>query len=389
MFEGFSFQSPSSRRKPGLQVDHDGDLAIPCDSTMVSPLSSRCPSPAPVSPSSTDCPDCPRFSSKRNNLRSQFHHYHHHHHRPAPTSTPSSHVEERHRLSIGSLTHRLRAQKLEGNETQDNNSSSGSGSGSRSRNHTESGPGIFTARPRSSSHAESEDVDMPPAAQYPIITATQWPDHRSPEPLTPEDTDRDDDPACIPRDIRQHRETLSILQSTACNISDTLRLAGLLGDADRMRFDDKFVDQSQHPSSIPPLRTPSRRRPQVARNPSWSAAPTSSSSASSQLSTLGPNSRRSKIDKSHYPCPSITSGATSGGTTSLFSSQDQGLGLRRKSLVLAAVSAALEAESAAAKQRKVSLVASSSSSSPSGLLTPRSSPDVQVQSRRCSRSLPP
>ena len=333
MFEGFSFSSASSRKRPSLQLNHSDDVMMPCDSNMVSPLSSRCPSPVPMSPSSTERP---RFSSTCSS-RSQSNYL-----RPAPTSIPRSYMDDRRRFSIGSLTHKLHTQSLENDVSYADRQSS---------------------RSRSSSKSDMQDVDMP-LADTRTITTSHW------DPLTPEDTDRDEGPSCARADIRNQRETLSILQSTTCNIGETVRLAVLLNDADRLRFDDRFVDESHHPSSIPPLRT--QRRPPASRRPS-TTAPTSATS--SQTSRLGPNSRRCKIDKSHYSPPS--SGVS--GNTSLFSSQGQGLGLRRRSLVLAAVSAVLEAEQAANQRRP--------STTSGGLLTPRSSPDAQPQPRRSSRSL--
>lgn len=339
MFEGFSFSSASSRKRQSLQVNHNDDVVMPCDSSMVSPLSSRCPSPVPISPSSTERP---RFSSPCSSL-SPFNHL-----RPAPTSIPPSYMDDRHRLSIGSLTHKLHAQTLENDTSYVERQSS---------RRTPMTPPHFPP------HSGLADVNMP-VADTPTITTSHW------DPLTPEDTDRDDDPSCVRTDIRHQRETLSILQSTTSNVGETIRLAVLLNDADRLRFDDRFVDESHHPSSIPPLRT--QRRPQTHRRPSTVAT---TSTASSQSSRLGPNSRKSKIDKSHY----TSSSSGSNGNTSLFSSQGQGLGLRRRSLVLAAVSAVLEAEQAANPRRP--------SATSSGLLTPRNSLDTQLQSRRSSRSV--
>ena len=352
MFEGFSFSSAPSRREPALQIDRDDDLIMPCDnSNMVSPLSSRCPSPAPLSPSSTDRS---RFSSARNS-RSQFNN----HLRPAPTSIPPSYIEDKHRLSIGSLTHKLHAHTIENNEPHAN---------------AEARRGIPMTPPHSSSRAEPVDLEMPPA-DMPIITTSHWTD-----PLTPEDTDRDDDTSSARRDIRNQREALSILQSTTSNVGETIRLAVILNDTDRLRIDDRFVDESHHPSSIPPLRTP-RRPPPHPRPSSTAPMSTSTSSSHTSISRLGPNSRKSKIDKSHYASPSSSS---SGNNTSLFSSQGQGIGLRRRSLVLAAVSAVLEAEQAANQRQRHRQPSSTSG----GLLTPRSSLDMQLQSRKGSRCLP-
>jgi hypothetical protein len=237
-------------------------------------------------------------------------------------------------------------------------------------------------------------------------TTTTWQRRLSREPPTPPDTDRDEealyasDPSSMshfslsrnpslslphqtsytrptPRshpDIRQHRETLSILQSTASTVADTIRLAVLLND--------KLVEDEHHPSSLPPSRSSSRRRPQHSRYPPPLTPSSSSSSSGSHSSKLGPTSRKARIDKSHYQSSSTGGNGGGGGGhhTSIFTGR--GHGLRRRSLVLAAVSAVLEAEveSASVGRRQ---------SSANGLLSPRSSPDAYPQPRRRSYGLSP
>lgn len=417
MFEGFSFDPPSRQGNSAQPVDNnnnnnnDDDLRIQCDSNLVSPLSSRCPSPGLLPPSSSSRRPSLFRNSKRHS-RSQFPNQHL---GPAPTSMPPSYIEQQqqqqqqHRLSIGSLTHRLHVHSIE------NGAGAGAGAGS-SRNNSiagaidaeNNGRGC-PVTPRSSLAVSDDDLDMS-TADTPTITTTY---HHGMDPLTPPDTDLDDDMTCFggpsptsspgpppsrspslshPRslgdsstsasaettrmpDIRSQRETLSILQSTTSTVGETIRLAALLNDSDRFSFDD-----AHHPSSLPPTRSSSRRRTQQQHNYRSlppSSAPSAPSSSSQTSSRLGPTSRKSRIDKSHYTNTSSNDSGSSGNNASLFSGE--GLGLRRRSLVLAAVSAVLENEAAQQPQ------------SSNGLLSPRSSPDAQAQpqpSRRRSYASP-
>src|SRR5215471_7781872 len=137
MFEDFSFtSSPSPERRWDLAVGLGEDTMVNSDSNLVSPLSSRCPSPVRLPRASKDRP----FSRRS---RSQFHLG------PAPTSIPSSY-HDHHRLSIGSLTRRLGAQCLENDDSRG-----------------------YPLTPPTTAHTERP---------------TSWLES---EPLTPPDTDRD------------------------------------------------------------------------------------------------------------------------------------------------------------------------------------------------------
>ncbi|KAH8701641.1 hypothetical protein BGW36DRAFT_355794 [Talaromyces proteolyticus] len=92
MFENFSFPSPST-------VEGDDRLMPECDSTMISPLSSRSPSPSCIS----------RRSRPLSRPRSPYY-------RPrpqAPTSMPLNYEPYPRRISVGTLTEKLNAHSLE------------------------------------------------------------------------------------------------------------------------------------------------------------------------------------------------------------------------------------------------------------------------------------
>lgn len=94
MFEHFEFPSPSS------MAEVDDRLMPDCDSTTISPLSSRCPSPSP-------------YLSRRSRPRSPYLRRP----QPPPTSMPSNYEQFQRRISVGTLTEKLNAHTLENNGT--------------------------------------------------------------------------------------------------------------------------------------------------------------------------------------------------------------------------------------------------------------------------------
>ncbi|KAJ5125249.1 hypothetical protein N7526_007426 [Penicillium atrosanguineum] len=94
MFEDFSFSSPSSR-PARLAVDTDDRLMVDCDSSLISPMSSRCPSPSH------------RFRTLSRSRSSYFRSQ-----QPPPTSVPFPYEQKR--LSISTLTQKLHEHTLQG-----------------------------------------------------------------------------------------------------------------------------------------------------------------------------------------------------------------------------------------------------------------------------------
>ncbi|WEW60681.1 hypothetical protein PRK78_006168 [Emydomyces testavorans] len=324
MFEGFSFPSPSSSDSLRLLGSGDDERFLRCESNLVSPLSSRCPSPRLRS----------RDHSSRINKgsRSPFHLG------PAPTSIPPSYVDQ-HRLSIGTLTRKLNAQTL---EPSDPGSDSDEGRG-------------FPITPRSAylePNGSTQWMDRKPSIAFispqygdkhngfpqsyldvsPTSTPQSFSDRRYSHPAnctSAPNTSTSRHGSIEPNQHRQslsalrsQREELSILQCATMSIADTIRLAQLLDEDERFRYGDDYVNDGQHPSSLPPSLTPPRRHPQKKTE-------SMKGSRSSKLSATAAS--RCKVDKT-YVC-SDRRNARPGPN-----------GLRRRSLVLAAVSAVLEAE---------------------------------------------
>ncbi|RDW65832.1 uncharacterized protein DSM5745_09571 [Aspergillus mulundensis] len=107
MFEDFSFSSPSSSRPPRLTptpTDDDKSMAD-CDSNMISPMSSRCPSPRSFA--------APRFPRSRSLY---FRSPQPQQPQQPPTSVPFS-AYDKHRLSIGTLTKKLHEHSIQTENT--------------------------------------------------------------------------------------------------------------------------------------------------------------------------------------------------------------------------------------------------------------------------------
>ncbi|KAJ6149078.1 hypothetical protein N7471_000277 [Penicillium samsonianum] len=102
MFEDFSFTSPSSR-PARLALDPDDRLMVDSDNNLISPLSSRCPSP-----------QSHRF---RNISRSRSSHFHRN--QQPPTSVPFPYDSDHKRLSISTLTQKLHEHTLATPPTRD------------------------------------------------------------------------------------------------------------------------------------------------------------------------------------------------------------------------------------------------------------------------------
>ncbi|EEP80539.1 predicted protein [Uncinocarpus reesii 1704] len=326
MFEGFSFPSPSSGDSLCVPGNRDDEGFLHCESNLVSPLSSRCPSPR-LGPR-----DYSARITKRS--RSPFRRG------PAPTSMPPGYVD-RHRLSIGSLTRKLDSQSLEHNDlSSDSDDSRGYPITPRtgylepnaSANWMDRKPSIAFISPQ---YGEKRDgYATSPFDISPTSTPRSSWDRRYSHPVNHTSTPNTSSPrhgsieASKHRQsvsaLRSQREKLSILQCASTSVADTIRLAQIIDEDERFRhYTDDNVNNEQHPSSLPPSRTPSRRQH---KKPDLTKA-----SGGSILSAA--SAGKSKVDKSY-------------GHSDRRSGRPGQTGLRRKSLVLAAVTAVLESESA-------------------------------------------
>ncbi|KAI1966679.1 hypothetical protein LOZ58_000167 [Ophidiomyces ophidiicola] len=332
MFEGFSFPpSDRSLRVPGGSGD-DPDGAFHCESALVSPLSSRCPSPRLR----------PRDYSTRlaRRARSPFRRG------PAPTSIPPA-LADHHRLSIGSLTTRLHAHSLDASDSgADSDDSHGSPRAPRSAYLDPGSPPTWMDRRPSFALISPADSDSYPAgygSPYADVSPTSTPrsDRRFSQPAnctsvpsTFASRQGSVDAAHRRQSLaalRLQREQLSIIQCAATSVADTVRLAQMLDQDERFRYGVDLANDGQHPSSLPPARTQSRIL-QKKMDALKAGSSSSSSSSSAGLKLPGSVAGKSKIDKT-YPAAVEKKHARASPSS-----------LRRRSLVLAAVTAVLEAE---------------------------------------------
>ncbi|KAI9932681.1 hypothetical protein ASPWEDRAFT_166336 [Aspergillus wentii DTO 134E9] len=323
MFEDFSFSSPSSTRPPRLAFDGDDRLMVDGDSSMISPMSSRCPSP----PSSHHHPRLPRTLSRPRSLyfRSP----------QPPTSVPFPYDQKR--LSIATLTKKLHEHTLRNPENINTNINQNIPDDASSPSPTASArfPGYFLTPPDTDHDDEgcdSSSLTSPSLSslpQSPFLSPTSVPaDFASLDSPAPTAADRD-------QDIRTQRQRMSRLQCSPTDI-EAIRRA-LLSSEEASDPSDPFREDDCHPSSLPPQLSPRRRavtlnrsrakgggvigasESRMARRKSSSGALPSSHSSSSH-----------RIEKNYYP--------TSGRDLRKKSEQ----GLRRKSLVSAALASMVE-----------------------------------------------
>ena len=349
MFEDFSFSSP---RPPRLTFDSDGDdslmLDTDNDSTLISPLSSRCSSPQPSQRFPRSVP-----------LRHPQAHAHGQH--LPPTSVPFAY--DHRRLSMGTLTRKLHehtlrqpgddhtntrkinvkpvSQYTQGTRHDDGclsprsvpdlvpgSSNTPGSAASESRRFL----GYFVTPPDTDHDDEEDgevDVDIDETSSSPSLSSSSL--------LVPSDTPGQD--AQTPAlNVRAQRQQISRLQCNPTHI-DTLRRALFSADDDDTSPTDAFGvgPDDCHPSSLrplPPRRSPRRRA--AAGNRSQSR-PVSGSSGSSgdhgvdqarRKSSSGMSSSH-RIDKGYYP-----------SSREMRKKSEQGL--RRKSLVSAALASMVD-----------------------------------------------
>lgn len=342
MFKDFTF-SP----RPRVAFDGDDRLMVDSDSSLVSPLSSRCPSPGPF----TSQPQGQRFprSVRPSLLRSR---------QPSlpPTSVPADHQHGG--LSIETLTKKLHEHTLQQQQQQQQQPQPDT------RNNAQeecisphslpelvpgSGlPGYFLTPPDTDVDHDDDsslhgDGDNESTLTSPTVSHIQTP-FLSPTSVPPEFLHTDSNNTHEAINVRAQRQQISQIQCSAADV-EAIRRA-LLCCAEEDSPMDTFGEYDCHPSSLPPRRSPRRQRA-VTMNRSRSRAISGSgggvSGSGAGDSSEGYRGRRksssgallpsfsSRIDKSHYPPSS---------SREMRKKSEQGL--RRKSLVSAALASMVE-----------------------------------------------
>ncbi|RMJ27066.1 hypothetical protein PHISP_02075 [Aspergillus sp. HF37] len=304
MFEDFSFSSPSSRRPRRVLVDGEDRLMVDPDSTLISPLSSRCPSPK----SSQRPPQNPS-RSRSAYLRSP----------QGPTSVPPSYDQQR--LSIGTLTKKLHEHTLQ-NQTSEEHQ----GGPLSLHSAPDAGFAGCVLTPPDTDHDETVEgyfdsssltsASQSPTPQSPFLSPTSIPSDLmamdGSESAGPGDHDA--------TDVRAHRQ--QIVSRVQCNPTgiDAVRRA-LLSDEGNAE-PDSFGEDDCHPSSLPPQVSPRRRAVTYNRSRFAPSGPGSPPRGRRKSTSASLPSHR--IDKSHHQ-----------SHRDHHKKSEQGL--RRKSLVSAAL----------------------------------------------------
>ncbi|KAE8355412.1 hypothetical protein BDV28DRAFT_129079 [Aspergillus coremiiformis] len=320
MFEDFSFSSPSSTRPPRLALDGDDKLMVDCDSSLISPLSSRCPSPR-----STTTHRIPRSlaRSRSSYFRSA----------QPPTSVPLSAYEDHHkRLSISTLTRKLHEHTIKTSRNDTQFDRPATPTSPQSLDMTTRFPGYFLTPPDTDQDDEGF-LDSPsltsgslsPQPQSPFLSPTSIPCDLFPQTA-------DFDPLSNPQDswnIRSHRQNITRLQCSHAEI-EAIRRALISEDEKLAPFDPDAC----HPSSIPPQKSPRRRaatlqrsrfRPQL--GPNLLDPPSTDSKGRRMSSSV--TVQASRIEKNYHL-----------SSRDLRKKSEQGL--RRRSLVSAALASMVE-----------------------------------------------
>ncbi|EED17390.1 hypothetical protein TSTA_112230 [Talaromyces stipitatus ATCC 10500] len=325
MFENFSFPSPSST------AEGDDRLMLDCDSTTISPLSSRCPSPSSF---------LPRRSRPLSRPRSPFHR------RPQqpPTSMPSNYEQFQRRISVSTLTEKLNAHTLDQNTTP-------------GLSHAPHESPVSPISPTSFSFSVTKDSGssrgsvrtlLTPPGEYDdegyddLLTSGWEPYHNAQSPTSiPLDSDGflDVPQQRFPREqsLRSQRQQMSRAQ---CNV-DVLKLA-LLAENFSSRTSESvgLSDDECHPSSLPPdTSPPSLRRPSI-KPRCGSGASVAGNLRYRSRTSLNPEMVRRRSTSSAATFASSTRIAKPRARELLSKKSEQTL--RRKSLVCATIASAME-----------------------------------------------
>ncbi|RHZ65829.1 uncharacterized protein CDV56_107554 [Aspergillus thermomutatus] len=325
MFEDFSFSSPSSTRPPRLAFDGDDRLMIDSDSSMISPLSSRCPSPR-----STSSHKFPRslHRSRSSHFRSP----------QPPTSVPFSAYDGK-RLSISTLTRKLHEHTIQ-SQSQEEKADNVPASPSTPRSVSGQFHGYFLTPPDTdhddegycdTSSMTSLSPSLSPHQQSPFLGAMSAPlDLTSQggalETLLNSGLD-------TTMNIRAHRQHISRLQ---CSPSDIEAIKRALVSEDEPSEFDPFNQDDCHPSSLPPQLSPRRGAVTLSRSRYRPIAATSSLSDASGVEHRDRRKSTAGVSSSHR----IEKSYCLSSSRDYRKKSDQGL--RRKSLVSAALASVIE-----------------------------------------------
>ncbi|EGC49728.1 conserved hypothetical protein [Histoplasma capsulatum var. duboisii H88] len=334
MFEDFSFSSSRRTDRGTLIPEADEDMVMTSDNTPISPFSSRSPSPVPLCRNLRDHSLFPRQSRKPFELG------------PAPTSIPYNYSDRR-RLSIGALAKRLNAQSL------DKEAGSDSDEGptlpvTPPRSACTDAPPIWLEKEHLGSQYREQDDDsswaepsLPSTPMYNELRRTSRSRENNISYLSPyaSITAHDEEQFSY---LRQHRENLSLLQCTSKTVVDTVRIALLLEESNRSYFNE--TEDDRHPSSLAHLPSPRKLPPHKSNHCQCSSRRSSTSTEPTLKSKLSIHNTY-RVEKSH-PSPHNSSHSGSSRRT-----RKSPQGLRRRSLVLAAVTAIVEAEAAEAVEK--------------------------------------
>lgn len=331
MFEDFSFSSPSSTRPSRPAVEGDDRLMVDCDSALISPLSSRCPSPR-----SSASQRFPRSlaRSRSSHFRSQ----------QAPTSVPFDYSHKR--LSIATLTRKLHEHTIQNPSRDDMQLESPTSlPDPQSPSDFASGAAKFPGYVLTPPDTDHDDEGFFDSSS--LTSPSLSPQPQSPF-LSPTSAPLDDFPAGQAQDtlpdlhcpdswnVRAQRQHISRLQ---CNPSDVEAIRqALLSEDEALNMNLKYPPNADacHPSSLPPQQSPRRRaltqrsrfRPQTSSNTSGLAEPTPAEPRGRRKSSSGVVQSH-RIEKNYH----------SAGRDMHKKSEQ---GLRRKSLVSAALASMVE-----------------------------------------------
>ncbi|CAL5874340.1 uncharacterized protein PFLUO_LOCUS8636 [Penicillium psychrofluorescens] len=303
MFEDFSFSSPSSH-PPRLTVDADDRILLDCDSTLVSPLSSRCPSP-----------QSHRFRGSGSRPRNSYFRS-----PPAPTSVPFPY--EAKRLSISTLTQKLHEHSLHpAQHSHDSSPVSATLPGSRFAGY------ILT--PPDTDHDE-EGLGMSDHLSSPLSSSaspTSMPvDSRDQGRRTADRSPNGGGGGLLDQlNVRMQRQRIAQLQCSPAEM-DAIRRTVLADEDDESCLGG---DEDCHPSSLPPRSPPRRRTTTPARS---RFGPDSSVSASGPGTATSHARRKSSSAGVLLPHANRVEKSQGAGP-----SKRSEHGLRRKSLVSAAL----------------------------------------------------
>ncbi|KAF3407065.1 hypothetical protein DPV78_001747 [Talaromyces pinophilus] len=325
MFENFSFPSPSST------AEGDDRLMLDCDSTTISPLSSRCPSPS-------------SYLSRRSRPLSRPRSPYHRRPQQPPTSMPSNYEQFQRRISVSTLTEKLNAHTLDQNttpvlahapyESPLSPISPTSFSFSVTKDSASSRGNVRTLlTPPGEYEDEGYDDQMAPGWEpyYPRHSPTSIPlEH---------DGFLDVPHHRFPREpsLRLQRQQMSRAQ---CNI-DVVKLALLAEDFTRRGSESVGLsDDECHPSSLPPNTSPpsSLRRASI-KPRGGSAASTAGNVRYRSRTSIDPGMVRRRSTSSAGTFASSTRIAKPRARELLSKKSEQTL--RRKSLVCATLASAM------------------------------------------------